>query len=129
GVNAVTLADTTGMATPRRLDDVFELTGVNVGLHLHETRGTGLLNVYAGMLAGVTRFDTSVGGLGGSPFAAGAAGNVATEEVVALCDDLGVHTGIGIDALVDAARLAERLIGHPVPSRVARVGPRHWRPA
>ena len=129
GVNAVTLADTTGMATPRRLDDVFALTGTDVGLHLHETRGTGLLNVYAGMLAGVTRFDTSVGGLGGSPFAAGAAGNVATEEVVALCDDLGVHTGIGIDALVDAARLAERLIGHPVPSRVARVGPRHWRPA
>jgi len=129
GADAVTLADTTGMATPRRLDDVLALTGSGVGLHLHETRGTGLVNVYAGMLAGITRFDTSVGGLGGSPFAAGAAGNVATEEVVALCDDLGVHTGIGIDAMVDAARLVERLVGHPVPSRVAHVGPRHWRPA
>ncbi len=124
GATAITLADTTGMATPRRLRDVLALTGSNVGLHLHETRGTGLLNAYAGMQAGVTRFDTSVGGLGGSPFAVGAAGNVATEELVALCDDLGVHTGIGIDALIEAALLAERLVGHPVPSRVAHAGPR-----
>jgi len=127
GAAAVTLADTTGMATPRRLADVLALTGSAVGLHLHETRGTGLLNVYAGMQAGVTRFDTSVGGLGGSPFAAGAAGNVATEEVVALCDDLGVHTGIGIDALIEAALLVEQLVGHPVPSRVAHAGPRSRR--
>lgn len=127
GASAITLADTTGMATPRRLHDVLALTGVGVGLHLHETRGTGLLNVYAGMQAGVVRFDTSVAGLGGSPFAAGAAGNVATEEVVALCDDIGVHTGIGIDALIHAALLAERLVGHPVPSRVAHAGPRSRR--
>lgn len=124
GVAAVTLADTTGMATPRLIDDVLAVTGTNVGLHLHETRGTGLLNLYAGLQAGVVRFDTGVGGLGGSPFAAGAAGNVATEEVVALCDDLGIHTGIGIDALIEAALLLERLVGHPVPSRVAHVGPR-----
>jgi hydroxymethylglutaryl-CoA lyase len=123
----ITLADTTGMATPRRLHDLFALTGTEVGLHLHETRGTGLVNVYAGLLAGVRRFDTSVGGLGGSPFAAGAAGNVATEEVVALCDDLGVHTGIGIDALIDAALLVESFIGRPVPSRVAHAGPRSRR--
>ena len=103
------------------------LTGAGVGLHLHETRGTGLVNLYAGMQAGVVRFDTSVGGLGGSPFAAGAAGNVATEEVVALCDDLGVHTGIGIDALIEAALLVERLVGHTVPSRVAHAGPRNRR--
>ena len=127
GATAITLADTTGMATPRRLDDVLGVTGTNVGLHLHETRGTGLVNLYAGLQAGVIRFDTSVGGLGGSPFAAGAAGNVATEEVVALCDDLGVHTGIGIDALIEAALLVERLVGHPVPSRVAHVGPRSRR--
>ena len=127
GAAAITLADTTGMATPRRIDDVLAVTGTNVGLHLHETRGTGLLNVYAGLQAGVVRFDTSVGGLGGSPFAAGAAGNVATEEVVALCDDLGVHTGIGIEALIEAALLVERLIGHAVPSRVAHAGPRSRR--
>jgi len=127
GVAAVTLADTTGMATPRRLHEVLALTGADVGLHLHETRGTGLVNVYAGMQAGVTRFDTSVGGLGGSPFAAGATGNVATEEVVALCDDLGISTGIGIDALIEAALLFERMVGHPVPSRVAHSGPRSRR--
>ena len=127
GATAITLADTTGMATPRRIRDVLATTGANVGLHLHETRGTGLLNAYAGLQAGVTRFDTSVGGLGGSPFAAGAAGNVATEELVALCDDIGVHTGIGIDALIEAALLVERLVGHPVPSRVAHAGPRSRR--
>jgi hydroxymethylglutaryl-CoA lyase len=127
GAANLTLADTTGMATPRRINDVLALTGAGVGLHLHETRGTGLLNAYAGMLAGVRRFDTSVGGLGGSPFAAGAAGNVATEELVALCDDLGVHTGLGVDLLIEAALLAEGLVGHPVPSRVAHVGPRSRR--
>ena len=127
GAAAITLADTTGMATPRRIDDVLAVTGTTVGLHLHETRGTGLLNLYAGLQAGVVRFDTSVGGLGGSPFAAGAAGNVATEEAVALCDDLRIHTGIGIDALIEAALLVERLVGHPVPSRVAHVGPRSRR--
>lgn len=124
GATAITLADTTGMATPRRLHDVFDVLGTDLGLHLHETRGTGLVNVYAGLLAGVRRFDTSVGGLGGSPFAAGAAGNVATEEVVALCDDLGISTGLGIEALIEAALLVEGFIGHPVPSRVAHAGPR-----
>ncbi|HNJ96822.1 MAG TPA: hydroxymethylglutaryl-CoA lyase [Ilumatobacteraceae bacterium] len=128
GASAVTLADTTGMATPRRLHDVLALTGNNVGLHLHETRGTGLVNAYAGMQAGVVRFDTSVGGLGGSPFAAGAAGNLATEELVALCDDLGIATGIGIEALCEAALLVERFVGHQVPSRVAHAGPRSRRP-
>ncbi len=124
GASAITLADTTGMATPRRIADVLASTGTDVGLHLHDTRGTGLVNFYAGLQAGVVRFDTSVGGLGGSPFAAGAAGNVATEEAVALCDDLGVSTGLGVEALVDAALLLETMVGHAVPSRVAHAGPR-----
>lgn len=124
GVTALTLADTTGMATPRRLDEVLAVTGTGVGLHLHETRGTGLLNLYTGLERGITRFDTSVGGLGGSPFAAGAAGNVATEEAVALLDDLGVATGIDLERLLEAALLVEGLVGHPVPSRVAHAGPR-----
>jgi hydroxymethylglutaryl-CoA lyase len=127
GAAAITLADTTGMATPRRLHDVLTLTGTDVGLHLHDTRGTGLVNFYAGLLAGVRRFDTSVGGLGGSPFAHGAAGNVATEEAVALCDDLGISTGLGIEALIEAALLVEGFIGHAVPSRVAHAGPRSRR--
>jgi hydroxymethylglutaryl-CoA lyase len=124
GAAAITLADTTGMGTPRVLAEVLAATGVDVGLHLHETRGTGLVNLYAGLALGVTRFDTSVGGLGGSPFAAGAAGNVATEEAVALLDDLGIATGLSVDALCEAAGVAARLVGHAVPSRVALAGPR-----
>jgi hydroxymethylglutaryl-CoA lyase len=124
GCAAVTLADTTGMATPRRIDDVLAVTGTDVGLHLHDTRGTALVNAYAAMERGVARFDTSVGGLGGSPFAHGATGNLATEELVAVLDDLGVSTGIDVEGLVAAAALASELVGRPVPSRVAVAGPR-----
>ena len=124
GCIAITLADTTGMATPRRIAEVLDVVGTEVGLHLHETRGTALVCAYAAMQLGVTRFDTSVGGLGGSPFAAGAAGNLATEELVALLDDLGVATGIDVEGLIDAAALAGELVGHAVPSRVASAGPR-----
>jgi len=124
GVTRLTLADTTGMATPRRIADVLDAVGSDIGLHLHDTRGTGLVNLYAGVLNGVRRFDCSVGGLGGSPFAAGAAGNVATEEAVALLDDLGIATGIDTDRMIAAALLAEELVGHPVPSRVAHAGTR-----
>jgi hydroxymethylglutaryl-CoA lyase len=126
GASSVTLADTTGMATPRRVDELLGETGNAVGLHFHETRGTGLLNAYAALEAGVTRFDTSVGGLGGSPFAAGAAGNVATEDLVHLLDDLGVHTGIDLERLLEVSQLVAEAVGHPVPSRVAAAGPR-WR--
>ncbi len=124
GADALTLADTTGMATPRLVEALLAVTGADVGLHLHDTRGTGLLNLYAGWQAGVARYDCSVGGLGGSPFAAGAAGNVATEAAVALFADLGVETGIDLDRLLDAAALAERLVGHELPSRLAYAGPR-----
>ena len=124
GCAAITCADTTGMGTPRRVAEVIDAVGRDVGLHLHETRGTGLVCAYAALQLGVTRFDTSVGGLGGSPFAAGAAGNLATEELVAMLDDLDVHTGIDVEALVQAAQLASELVGRPVPSRVATAGPR-----
>jgi len=121
---SVTLADTTGMGTPRLIGEVLALTGSDVGLHLHDTRGTALLNAYAGMEAGATRFDTAVGGVGGSPFAAGAAGNLATEDLVHLCDDLGVATGVDLDRLLVAAEVIAGLIGRPVPSRIAAAGPR-----
>ena len=125
GATAVTLADTTGMATPRRIDDVLDETGTDVGLHLHETRGTALVNAYAALERGVARFDTSVGGLGGSPFAAGAAGNLATEDFVHLLDDLGLATGISLDALLAVDVLLAETIGHPVASNIARAGPRN----
>jgi hydroxymethylglutaryl-CoA lyase len=124
GCTAVTYADTTGMATPRRVAELIDETGHAIGLHLHQTRGTGLLNAWAALRLGVRRFDTSVGGLGGSPFAPGAAGNLATEEFVAVLDDVGVVTGIDVDGLIDAAHIAAELVGHDVPSTVAAVGPR-----
>jgi len=124
GCAAITCADTTGMATPRRIAEVIDVVGPDVGLHLHETRGTALVCAYAALQLGVTRFDTSVGGLGGSPFAAGAAGNLATEELVAVLDDLGVRSGIDVEGLVTAAALAGELVSHRVPSRVAAAGPR-----
>jgi hydroxymethylglutaryl-CoA lyase len=124
GASAVTLADTTGMATPRVLSDVLAVTGTDVGLHLHDTRGTALVNLYAALQAGLVRFDTAIGGLGGSPFAHGAGGNVATEDVVSLLDDLGVVTGIDLIKLISISAQVEELVGHPVPSRVAHAGPR-----
>jgi hydroxymethylglutaryl-CoA lyase len=124
GASAITLADTTGMATPRLIEQTVAAVAGPVGLHLHETRGTGLLNVYVAWQAGVDRFDCSVGGLGGSPFAAGAAGNVATEAVAALFDDLGVRTGLDVEQLIAAALFVESLVGHPVPSALAHAGPR-----
>lgn len=126
GVTTVTFADTTGMATPRRIDDLVDaLAGdvEGVGLHLHDTRGIALANAFAAFERGITRFDTSVGGLGGSPFAHGAGGNLATEALVVLCDDLGIETGIDIDQLLVAAALLGELVGRPLPSAVAHHGP------
>jgi hydroxymethylglutaryl-CoA lyase len=124
GAARLTYADTTGMATPARIDALLDVTGADVGLHLHETRGTALVNAYRALQRGVRRFDTSVGGLGGSPFAAGAGGNLATEDLVHLLDDLGVESGIDLERLLDVSRTVAALVGHPVPSRVASAGPR-----
>jgi hydroxymethylglutaryl-CoA lyase len=134
GADQVTLADTTGMATPRRIHEVVEAVAAagipldTTGLHLHDTRGTALVNAYAALQHGIARFDTSVGGLGGSPFAHGAGGNLATESLVALLDDVGISTGVDIEALIVAAALIESLVGRPVPSAVAHHGPRSRAP-
>lgn len=124
GATALTLADTTGVATPRRVDDLLDVVGTDVGLHLHETRRTGLVNAYAALLRGVARFDTATGGLGGSPFAAGASGNLATEDLVHLLDDIGVATGVDVEALLNVGATLERVLGHPVASGLAKAGPR-----
>jgi hydroxymethylglutaryl-CoA lyase len=124
GCSALTLADTTGVASPRRVHEVLAAldrqggrSSAEVGLHLHDTRGTALVNAWAALEAGVRRFDTSVGGLGGSPFAPGAGGNLATEDLVALLDDVGVETGISLAGLVRAGRLLRELVGHELESR------------
>jgi hydroxymethylglutaryl-CoA lyase len=123
GMDRVTLADTTGTASPRRIEALLALTGVDVGMHLHNTRGTGVLNAFEAYRLGVRRFDTSIGGLGGSPFAPGAGGNVATEELVLLFEDMGIATGVDWPKLCDAAALMSELIGRPVPSNATSAGP------
>jgi hydroxymethylglutaryl-CoA lyase len=122
GATSVTLADTTGLATPRRINEVLDATGSDVGLHLHDTRGTALLNAYAALARGVTRLDTALGGLGGSPFASGSGsgggGNLATEDLVYLLDDLGIGTGVSFPLLLAAGEVLAALVGHRLPSRV-----------
>jgi hydroxymethylglutaryl-CoA lyase len=123
----LTLADTTGTATPRRiasvLDAVDSASRADLGLHLHDTRGAALANALAAIDLGVTRFDTATGGLGGSPFAPGAGGNLATEDLVLVLEDLGHTTGIDLDAILEIARALPDLVGHPMPSRVSAAGP------
>lgn len=119
----VCLADTMGWATPEMLKHLIgELrtrhSEVEFSLHLHDTRGAGLANVYAGLEVGVTTFDASLGGLGGCPFAKGAAGNIATEDVAFLCEDMGVKTGLDIERYVEASRLAESVFGMQLPGKV-----------
>jgi hydroxymethylglutaryl-CoA lyase len=132
GCQAISLGDTTGMATPTRVEALLgELRAVTaaVNCHFHDTRGTGLANLLAAMQAGCVDFDTAVGGLGGSPTAPGAGGNVASEDVVHMVQDMGVDTGIDLDRLVEAARLAGELVGHPLRGQVLVAGPRTRRAA
>ncbi|HET6750269.1 MAG TPA: hydroxymethylglutaryl-CoA lyase [Actinomycetes bacterium] len=126
GCRAVSLGDTTGMATPTRVEALLAaLDGVvPVTCHFHDTRGTGLANLLAAVQAGCRDFDTAVGGLGGSPTAPGAGGNVASEDAVHMLEDMGVSTGVDLDALLAAARLVGELVGHRLRSQVLVAGPR-----
>jgi hydroxymethylglutaryl-CoA lyase len=129
GADSVAYGDTTGMATPTRVTRLVGETrsaypDLPVGLHFHNTRGTGLANVYAALQLGVDDFDAAVGGLGGCPYAPGASGNIATEELVHMLEDMGVATGVDLEALIEVAAQAERLVGRELPSQVLRAGPR-----
>jgi hydroxymethylglutaryl-CoA lyase len=129
GADAISFGDTTGMATPCRVRDVAgsfrsRHPDVPLNLHFHNTRGTGLANVLAALELGVDDFDASVGGLGGCPYAPGASGNIATEELVHMVEDMGVGTGIDLAAMIEAAAAAERIVGRELPSQVLRAGPR-----
>jgi hydroxymethylglutaryl-CoA lyase len=125
----VTLADTMAWATPAAIKRVVgalreRWPDLDIALHLHDTRGMAIANAYAGLEMGITRFDASVAGLGGCPFAGhqGAAGNVCTEDLVFLCHEMGIETGIDLDALIECARLAEDVVGHPLPGSVMKGG-------
>jgi len=125
----VGLADTMAWATPlavKRLVSAVqdEFPALEVSLHLHDTRGMGIANAYAGLEMGVRHFDSSVAGLGGCPFAGhkGAAGNVCTEDLVFMCDEIGISTGVDLEALSECARLAEDVVGHALPGSVMKGG-------
>ena len=125
GAYEVAISDTIGIAHPGQ---VSELLGVvtaripvsRIALHFHDTRGMALVNVQAGLETGVSTFDASAGGLGGCPYAPGATGNLATEDLLYLLDGLDVATGVSLDAVVEASRALEPHIGHALPSRVLR---------
>jgi hydroxymethylglutaryl-CoA lyase len=130
GADALSFGDTTGMATPRRVNDLLnalENVGIDstrIGLHFHNTRGTALANVVAALDRGVTRFDASIGGLGGCPYAPGASGNAVTEDLVHMLQDMEIDTGIALDALIDCARLAQEIVGRELPSALLHAGAR-----
>lgn len=128
GCFEVSIGDTIGVATPLQIESVFTKLKKKVPVHrlaghFHDTRGTAVANVAAAVRLGVRVFDSSLGGLGGCPYAPGAAGNVATEDLVYMLHGMKIKTGLDLDALVDASRYLSRLIKKPLPSRLAQAGP------
>jgi hydroxymethylglutaryl-CoA lyase len=127
GVRGITVCDTTGMADPAQVERLVaalqrRLDAVQLTLHFHDTRGMGLANLLAAMRAGVDRFDASLGGLGGCPYAPGASGNICSEDAVHMLDAMGLDTGIDLDRLLAVARMLPALVGHAVPGQVAKAG-------
>ena len=129
GVDRLAIADTIGTTTPRRVSDLVArirplIGDIPLGAHFHNTRGAGLASAYAAVTAGVTRLDASAGGLGGCPFAPGASGNIATEDLVYLLRDSGIHVDVDLQAAIGAARVAQDVVGHDLPSSLLRAGDR-----
>jgi hydroxymethylglutaryl-CoA lyase len=123
--------DTTGMANPRQVGEFFaraaeELPGVELTAHFHNTRGQGLANVLAALEAGVESFESSFGELGGCPVPAGATGNIATEDLVSMLEEMGVHTGVDLERLLDASRAVQEALGRRLGSHVLTAGPVQW---
>jgi isopropylmalate/homocitrate/citramalate synthase len=123
GVYEVAISDTIGIAHPGQVPDVVgevsrRVPLAQIALHFHDTRGTALVNVLTGLQHGVTTFDASAGGLGGCPYAPGASGNLATEDLLYMLDGLGVETGVRLESVMNASRAMEPLVGHRLPSRV-----------
>ena len=127
GIRNITLGDTTGMATPPLVRERCEYllrshAERELGLHFHNTRGIGLVNVYEGLRLGITTFESSIAGLGGCPFAPGATGNVCTEDLVYMLHELGIHTGIDLNALIKVAKKLEETLGRSLPGQVMKAG-------
>lgn len=125
GCYQLSLGDTIGVANPRQVRDVLsrvlaEIPLPEVAVHFHDTRGTALANILVSVEMGITTVDSALGGLGGCPYAPGASGNVATEDVIYMLEGMGVRTGVDLDKLVEVSRLASTLVGHEVPSKFYR---------
>ena len=130
GVTNIALADTTGMGNPRQVREIAsaavrEYPQVEFALHFHNTRGMGLANVLAGLEAGVRRYESSLGGLGGCPYAPGATGNICTEDLVHMLHEMGLETGVDLPRLLAAARLLGRIVEHELPGQVVKAGTSH----
>lgn len=128
GCYQIALSDTIGTGTPRQTHDILSraldvMEVDQISMHMHDTRGTALANILVGLEMGIRHFDASVGGLGGCPYAPGAAGNVATEDLVFLLHGMGIETGIDLDKLIEAGNVAERVLGRPLPGKVHKAGP------
>ena len=129
GIKAICYGDTTGMATPLRVRGLIEavrekLPDIDINMHFHDTRGTALANVLISLELGIDYFDSSIGGMGGSPFASGATGNVATEDLVHMVEDMGIDTGVDLDKLLEVGRMTQDFIPGELPSKVLKAGPR-----
>jgi hydroxymethylglutaryl-CoA lyase len=128
GCYQVSLGDTIGVGTPRQTERIVRMflesiPSNKIALHFHDTRGTALANVLVGLGLGICDFDSSIGGLGGCPYAPGAAGNVATEDLVYMLHGMGIETGLDLDKLIEAGKLAERIVGRALPGKVHLAGP------
>jgi hydroxymethylglutaryl-CoA lyase len=128
-IETVRLSDTMGWANPLQMKRTIAAVqdrwpALSIALHLHDTRGTAMANAFAALELGVADFDSSVGGLGGCPFAKhkGSAGNIVTEDLVFMCEEMGVETGVDLDKMIECAALAEDVVGHPLPSKLLRGG-------
>lgn len=129
GVRELSLSDTTGMANPKQVyelcsDMLNSFPDIMWNLHFHNTRGMGLANVLAAMEAGMTRFDASLGGLGGCPFAPGATGNIATEDLIHMLSEMNIETGIDLDKVIKTAKALETMVGHSLSGAVIKAGKR-----
>ena len=127
GCYQISLSDTIGVGNPKQTRDIVSraleaLSVDQIALHLHDTRGTALANIVSVLDMGLRNFDASVGGLGGCPYAPGAAGNMATEDLVFALEGMGIQTGIDLDKLIEAGNVAERIVGRPLPGKVHRAG-------
>jgi hydroxymethylglutaryl-CoA lyase len=127
GVRGLTICDTTGMANPAQVTKMSEslqkqFPNLQMTMHFHNTRGMGLANVLAAVQSGIIRFDGSLGGLGGCPYAPGASGNISSEDAIHMLDAMGYDTGMDIPKLLELARELPRIVGHAVPGQVAKAG-------